>query len=81
MKQQQDPFKTLKQAMNEGKERWSKIEELTKELKNGISDSPTGRTEKTISLLSLLIEHLRPLYSAQDQNIDFEAILKKLLKK
>jgi hypothetical protein len=69
-----DPFKALKDIMNEGKDRWAKIEGLTEKVRG-------GNQEDMASLLVLLVEHLRPLYSAQEQKLDFDAVLKKLLKK
>jgi two-component sensor histidine kinase len=70
-----DPFKALKEAMKDGKERWGKIEKIASTLK----DDPNY--VDMADLLVLLVEHLRPLYSAQDQNIDFDKILNTLLKK
>ena len=73
-----DPFKALKDAMNAGKERWTKIEELAEKVKSTTPERPDGQDSN--KLLVLLVEHLRPLYSPEDQKLDTESILKALIK-
>jgi hypothetical protein len=59
-------FDDLSKAMEEGQERWKKIEELVTEVEYGLSHStPTNRA--LYELVILLVDHLRPMNPSQEQ--------------
>jgi tRNA 2-selenouridine synthase SelU len=75
-----NPFSDLNKTLKDGQERWTKIEELATKLKSPeVTKLERHEGEMTVAnLLVLLVEHLRPMYSYQDQP-DLNGLLKKLL--
>jgi len=77
----QDQLKQLKEKLAEGKKRWDIIEHEIKDLRIRLDYKDHITNQQLAEVLILLVEHLRPLYSAQGQEIDLDAIIKKFLKK
>lgn len=64
-------FKDLSKTIKEGQERWEKIEEYSKRLKEHLESGRRITMESSLNNLALLVlclvDHMRPMNPSQDQ--------------